>query len=262
MASSSCMAPVHEATQGNLGLSDAAEQRWRQMTGGKHLFPNLYDPTQLNGHDAEGSELGSELTSGTRNSLPSLSDAAEQRWRQLMGGKQSFPYVDDSTQFNVHGANGSVLDSEFTPGTKSAMHPHDDAVCAFARGTQEGVAGGSGLEPFSLEGGSTAWAFTHLFLDDMFEDVYAQPMPQSFHRCVDTPPVVPPEPIPQEPQEWFVIAGYRVRMTRTEFDNMLADMEESGSEGDSECLSDTSVGYDSVRDDDDDDYDSESAEDW
>eukprot|EP00928_Gymnodinium_smaydae_P079012 TRINITY_DN63040_c0_g1_i1.p1 TRINITY_DN63040_c0_g1~~TRINITY_DN63040_c0_g1_i1.p1 ORF type:complete len:127 (+),score=23.88 TRINITY_DN63040_c0_g1_i1:291-671(+) len=104
---------------------------------------------------------------------------------------------------------------------------------------------GSGRQLRSAEGMAMCCARpTQQLLEEMMQNSDA-PLPRSFQKWVGAPPFVPPED-----EEWHVISGFHVRISRAELDELLAQAEASESEdGDIDSLADTSVGGSSVRDD-------------
>eukprot|EP00928_Gymnodinium_smaydae_P009707 TRINITY_DN13631_c1_g1_i1.p1 TRINITY_DN13631_c1_g1~~TRINITY_DN13631_c1_g1_i1.p1 ORF type:complete len:195 (+),score=43.13 TRINITY_DN13631_c1_g1_i1:66-650(+) len=157
MARPESMTLFQEASFGRIGLSDAAEQRWQQLTGGAHLLENLYRP-------------------------------------QPQGNVQE-------------------------------LHRRGGATVAHAFPTPE-------------------------LLEQLSQNPDAPPLPESIQRQIYASPFVPPEG-----EEWHVLHGFLVRMSRAERDRLLARAEASDSEEDEEdeeeddgidSEADTSVGSGSV----------------
>eukprot|EP00928_Gymnodinium_smaydae_P036081 TRINITY_DN25267_c0_g5_i1.p1 TRINITY_DN25267_c0_g5~~TRINITY_DN25267_c0_g5_i1.p1 ORF type:complete len:211 (-),score=30.88 TRINITY_DN25267_c0_g5_i1:277-909(-) len=192
MTSLGSMAVVQEASEGSLGLSEVAEQRWRQLTGGKHLFAYVYNPTQRDAHD--GGSIAEPLSTSSGSQTPTHAENEDM--------------------------SASVPDEQESA-TVSNARP--------VRSTQTTVA---------------HWARpTQQLLDEMMQNSDG-PLPCHFQECAYAPPFVPPED-----EEWHVIAGFHVRISRAELDEVLAHAEASGSEDeDLDSLADTSVGFGSVPD--------------
>eukprot|EP00928_Gymnodinium_smaydae_P008565 TRINITY_DN13111_c0_g1_i1.p1 TRINITY_DN13111_c0_g1~~TRINITY_DN13111_c0_g1_i1.p1 ORF type:complete len:163 (+),score=31.70 TRINITY_DN13111_c0_g1_i1:100-588(+) len=87
----------------------------------------------------------------------------------------------------------------------------------------------------SHAGTSLAYAIpTQELIEEMTRDPDAPPLPPSFLRYANGKPFVPPEG-----EEWHVVDGFHVRISRAELDELLAsdsDSEDMGSQAD------TSVG--------------------
>eukprot|EP00928_Gymnodinium_smaydae_P090445 TRINITY_DN7423_c1_g1_i1.p1 TRINITY_DN7423_c1_g1~~TRINITY_DN7423_c1_g1_i1.p1 ORF type:complete len:159 (-),score=39.93 TRINITY_DN7423_c1_g1_i1:266-742(-) len=78
---------------------------------------------------------------------------------------------------------------------------------------------------------------TQELLEDMMRGPNAPPLPKCFQKWWNAP-FVPPEG-----EEWHVLEGFYVKMSRAELDALLAHAEESDSEDDDvDSLADTSVG--------------------
>eukprot|EP00928_Gymnodinium_smaydae_P036082 TRINITY_DN25267_c0_g6_i1.p1 TRINITY_DN25267_c0_g6~~TRINITY_DN25267_c0_g6_i1.p1 ORF type:complete len:198 (-),score=25.34 TRINITY_DN25267_c0_g6_i1:269-862(-) len=185
--------------QSTIGLSDVAEQRWRQLTGGKHLLEGVYMQAPPKHHDTD--FYAQRLGFASR------------------GGDQK-------------------------------QNQDDDFVPAFEPQSATTASGGRDSRP--REGVRVALAYpTQQFIQEMSQNPNAPLLPSTMR---DAPPFVPPEG-----EEWHIIEGFYVRMSRAELDQLLARADASDSEDeDIDSLADTSVGGGSVCDDDvgerDDDY--------
>eukprot|EP00928_Gymnodinium_smaydae_P005898 TRINITY_DN12045_c0_g1_i1.p1 TRINITY_DN12045_c0_g1~~TRINITY_DN12045_c0_g1_i1.p1 ORF type:complete len:161 (-),score=30.88 TRINITY_DN12045_c0_g1_i1:371-799(-) len=77
---------------------------------------------------------------------------------------------------------------------------------------------------------------TPQLLEEMTRDPGAPPLPQSFRKWL-LAPFVPPED-----EEWHVLNGFYVRMSRAELDQLLANADDSEYEDDTGSELATSVG--------------------
>eukprot|EP00928_Gymnodinium_smaydae_P015943 TRINITY_DN15932_c0_g1_i1.p1 TRINITY_DN15932_c0_g1~~TRINITY_DN15932_c0_g1_i1.p1 ORF type:complete len:201 (+),score=21.14 TRINITY_DN15932_c0_g1_i1:70-672(+) len=151
-----------------------------------------------------------------------LSDAAEQRWHRLTGGAH-------------------LLGNLYQP------QQHDN-MFRLTPSVQQSVGASSGQDLHQREGATIALAYpTHELLEQTAQDHESSPLPNSPERRIDAPTFVPPDG-----EEWHMLHGFLVRMSRAERDRLLARAEESDSEDEEEdgidSEADTSVGSGSVSD--------------
>eukprot|EP00928_Gymnodinium_smaydae_P047580 TRINITY_DN31767_c0_g1_i1.p1 TRINITY_DN31767_c0_g1~~TRINITY_DN31767_c0_g1_i1.p1 ORF type:complete len:207 (-),score=27.87 TRINITY_DN31767_c0_g1_i1:481-1101(-) len=189
MARPQSMTLLQEASFGKVGLSDAAEQRWQQLTHGKHLLESLYHPPQPDIH-APGCLV--------------------QRAESL-----------SSTLFED-------------------KHVFRSETCV-----QEDAAARSGPEQQSRQGLSIAHAHpTQQLLEELSHNHESPSLPDFLQRQINAQPFVPPDG-----EEWNMLNGFLVRMSRAEVDQLLARAEASESEEDGiDSEADTSIGFGSVCD--------------
>eukprot|EP00928_Gymnodinium_smaydae_P035739 TRINITY_DN2509_c0_g2_i1.p1 TRINITY_DN2509_c0_g2~~TRINITY_DN2509_c0_g2_i1.p1 ORF type:complete len:211 (-),score=22.89 TRINITY_DN2509_c0_g2_i1:195-827(-) len=173
----------------------------------------------------------------TRASVPAtpqrsigLSDAAEQRWLSLTGGG-----VDPQADHNSTGywlrpapplaqAMGMGVsrprpmfpedEDDLTPA--SAMRPAQQASIA-NRGDEATTRGRVGM-------GFSAARPTQQLLNELSRDSDAPPLPPHWQRWVGAEPFVPPEG-----EEWHIVSGFHVRISRADADELRARMEASES---------------------------------
>eukprot|EP00928_Gymnodinium_smaydae_P064422 TRINITY_DN4774_c0_g1_i1.p1 TRINITY_DN4774_c0_g1~~TRINITY_DN4774_c0_g1_i1.p1 ORF type:complete len:232 (+),score=35.41 TRINITY_DN4774_c0_g1_i1:115-810(+) len=202
-------APSHRG----IGLSDVAEQRWLQMMGATCQSPLVFP------------ELGSL---SQRLGFTSLG-------RRPMHPEDENVVSHLSQNPPIHGVNASSAEAQQRTG--------DDLQASLeaANGDEAERTNGAGAQDASLSGGvrtrtvRVAHAYpTQQLLDDMFRNRDVVPLPPSFQSWA---PFVPPAD-----EEWHVLDGYYVRMSRAELDELLARADGSESEEDILSLADTSVG--------------------
>eukprot|EP00928_Gymnodinium_smaydae_P068533 TRINITY_DN516_c1_g2_i1.p1 TRINITY_DN516_c1_g2~~TRINITY_DN516_c1_g2_i1.p1 ORF type:complete len:229 (-),score=34.89 TRINITY_DN516_c1_g2_i1:215-901(-) len=189
----------------SLGLSATAEQRWRQLTEGRHLIPGV---PGLREEDVQNNALNRLQPAPTLAQAMGLAD----RRRPM--------YEED--------------EDEVAP--DSSAHILREAV----------VVNGDRDQYSQTIGGTAVSAArpTQQLLDEMTRDPGAPPLPASLRRLAAAGPFVPPEG-----EEWHVINGWHVRISRAELDQLLAEAEASESgEEDVDSQADTVYGPGSDRD--------------
>eukprot|EP00928_Gymnodinium_smaydae_P010727 TRINITY_DN14036_c0_g3_i1.p1 TRINITY_DN14036_c0_g3~~TRINITY_DN14036_c0_g3_i1.p1 ORF type:complete len:209 (-),score=40.77 TRINITY_DN14036_c0_g3_i1:91-717(-) len=180
-----------------------------------------------------------------------LSDAAEQRWHQMTGGMHLLPAVaglsEEDVQNNVCNQMQPVLPLAQAMGLAEASRSMQQErnnlpAPAFAAPVPRQANMRSGVQ-------IAAAVPTQLLSDEWSQDPNAPPLPPSLQRLVDAGPFVPPAG-----EEWHILNGWHVRISRSELDALLARAEASESEeeeDDGNSRADTSVGRGSHIDSED-----------
>eukprot|EP00928_Gymnodinium_smaydae_P033873 TRINITY_DN2413_c0_g5_i1.p1 TRINITY_DN2413_c0_g5~~TRINITY_DN2413_c0_g5_i1.p1 ORF type:complete len:216 (-),score=41.26 TRINITY_DN2413_c0_g5_i1:293-940(-) len=165
-----------------------------------------------------------------------LSDAAEQRWRELTGGRTHCW----SSQLREIPPLAQALGFANRRTTMSEEYEDSVAPSSSAQRSQEAnVLRGGGHGNFRATGGWLAAARPTLqLLDEVARDPDAPPLPASLLRLIEAGPFVPPED-----EEWHIIDGWQVRISREEMEELLARADASESGGDDvDSLADTTCG--------------------
>eukprot|EP00928_Gymnodinium_smaydae_P068532 TRINITY_DN516_c1_g1_i2.p1 TRINITY_DN516_c1_g1~~TRINITY_DN516_c1_g1_i2.p1 ORF type:complete len:231 (-),score=30.36 TRINITY_DN516_c1_g1_i2:357-1049(-) len=199
--------PSHsQATpQRRIGLSDTAEQRWRQLTGGRHLISAV--PGLLEG----------DVQNNVFNQLQPVPTLA-----QAMG----------------FASRPRPMYEEYEGETASDSRAHVLQEAIANNSTQD--------ELFHTRGGTAVSAVrpTRQLLDEMFRNPDAPRLPASLQSLAAAGSFVPPAG-----EEWHVISGWHVRISRAELDQVHARAEASESEEDDlDSLADTAYGSGSDQD--------------
>eukprot|EP00928_Gymnodinium_smaydae_P091159 TRINITY_DN7485_c0_g1_i1.p1 TRINITY_DN7485_c0_g1~~TRINITY_DN7485_c0_g1_i1.p1 ORF type:complete len:225 (-),score=39.45 TRINITY_DN7485_c0_g1_i1:209-883(-) len=188
-----------------------------------------------------------------------LSATAEQRWRQLTGGRHLISAVpgllEEEVQNNVSPQLQPAPPLAQALGFADRRKPmyeqcEGDLSSNYnARLVQQAVAvGGSHEEHSQTRGGAAVSAVrpSRQLLEEMFLDPRAPPLPASLQRLAATP-FVPPDG-----EEWQLLNGWHVRISRAEMDQLLAQAEASESgEDDVDSLAETASGLGSDRNQED-----------
>eukprot|EP00928_Gymnodinium_smaydae_P049144 TRINITY_DN3295_c0_g1_i1.p1 TRINITY_DN3295_c0_g1~~TRINITY_DN3295_c0_g1_i1.p1 ORF type:complete len:252 (-),score=19.89 TRINITY_DN3295_c0_g1_i1:242-922(-) len=207
--------PLPTSSQYRIGLSNSAEQRWRQMMGVASQSP-LVLPTSL----SLSHRLG--YSSPRRRSLDSEDEEQAPHSFQAPHQVASVSYLEQRRGYQFAGGSSSSSrvrfqagDDETAPDFRSSDDDDDD--------------------------------------DEDEEEMYSSAGTRRTVRVaqVRSPPSFgsPASFVPPDGEEWHLLDGYYVRMSRAELDEVLARAEASDSEADMISLADTSVGPDSDEDD-------------
>eukprot|EP00928_Gymnodinium_smaydae_P045408 TRINITY_DN30273_c0_g1_i1.p2 TRINITY_DN30273_c0_g1~~TRINITY_DN30273_c0_g1_i1.p2 ORF type:complete len:230 (-),score=33.58 TRINITY_DN30273_c0_g1_i1:277-903(-) len=170
-----------ETPKRSIGLSDAAEERWRRLTGGKHVHSDEYNPFEP---------------------VPPL-------------GCERRRIYQEPEDVDVPACNTRTHLSQEADDSVSA----DDAE---STRTQGGV--------------RMAVAYP---TQQLLEDPTAPPLPPSLQRLLHSRPFIPPRG-----EDWQIVNGWYVRISRAELDQLLADAEASES-GEEDVDSPASTKFDS-----------------
>eukprot|EP00928_Gymnodinium_smaydae_P070034 TRINITY_DN5397_c0_g2_i1.p1 TRINITY_DN5397_c0_g2~~TRINITY_DN5397_c0_g2_i1.p1 ORF type:complete len:258 (+),score=38.51 TRINITY_DN5397_c0_g2_i1:91-774(+) len=202
----------------SIGLSDAAEQRWRQLTGGRHLLP------------AVAGLLEEDVQNNVRNQLRPVPPLA-----QTMG----------------FACGRRPMDQAYEDVTPAAM-PH------LSRAVHRGESGDEASTPARSGISMTAARPTQQLLDEMSQDPNSPPLPPLFQSWKDAGPFVPPDG-----EEWHVIHGWHVRISAAEMQELLeqAEASESEDEDDVDSQTDTTYRFGSACDSEDDES-TKGSEQW
>eukprot|EP00928_Gymnodinium_smaydae_P008060 TRINITY_DN12905_c1_g1_i1.p1 TRINITY_DN12905_c1_g1~~TRINITY_DN12905_c1_g1_i1.p1 ORF type:complete len:239 (-),score=33.57 TRINITY_DN12905_c1_g1_i1:596-1237(-) len=190
------------------GLSDAAEQRWRQMSGGRHLFCAVAGVLE--------EDVQSNACYQIQPVLPLAQAMGFASGRRPMHQEHEDESASTSSAHLSQGANVIRRDDEHDTHTSGGMR------ISAARPIQQ-------------------------LCDERSQDPNAPPLPPSLQTLVDAGPFVAPDG-----EEWHELNGWHVRISRSELDELLARAEESDSGEESvDSRADTSVGSGSVFDSED-----------